>query len=198
MASNIDPTKPTSGLAYTADVRANFTASKTEIEALQSGKQDLDATLTALAALATAANKMLYFTGVDAPALIDSTAAGRKLLGTASNAIRIPHTWTISGDVKIASGETDFIIPMFVPVPAGRYANIVAARAKLNAGTSATVKIQTNGTDRWTGLSVTTTAANYSSTVALADGDRINLVVTAVSGAPKNMAFSLYIDYGVA
>lgn len=36
MASNIDPTKPPSGpVAYTSDVRANFLAAKTEIEALQ-------------------------------------------------------------------------------------------------------------------------------------------------------------------
>jgi hypothetical protein len=35
MASAIDPTKPTTALAYTADVRANFAAAKTEIEALQ-------------------------------------------------------------------------------------------------------------------------------------------------------------------
>ncbi|KGM35703.1 hypothetical protein [Inquilinus limosus] len=35
MASNIDPTKPESGLATTASVRANFEAAKTEIEAIQ-------------------------------------------------------------------------------------------------------------------------------------------------------------------
>lgn len=35
MASLIDPTKPTSPKAYTADVRANFAAAKQEIEALQ-------------------------------------------------------------------------------------------------------------------------------------------------------------------
>lgn len=36
MASTIDTTKPTSGVAYTADVRENFIRAKTEIEALQS------------------------------------------------------------------------------------------------------------------------------------------------------------------
>ena len=35
MTSAIDPTKPTSPAAYTADVRANFAAAKSEIEALQ-------------------------------------------------------------------------------------------------------------------------------------------------------------------
>jgi hypothetical protein len=35
MVSNIDPTKPTYGTAYTADVRKNFATTKAEIEALQ-------------------------------------------------------------------------------------------------------------------------------------------------------------------
>ena len=35
MSSNIDPTKPTALIAYTADVRQNFSTAKTEIEALQ-------------------------------------------------------------------------------------------------------------------------------------------------------------------
>jgi hypothetical protein len=39
MVSAIDPTKPTTTLAYTADVRANFAAAKSEIEQLQVGAQ---------------------------------------------------------------------------------------------------------------------------------------------------------------
>jgi hypothetical protein len=35
MTSNIDPSKPTSTHAFTADMRANFLIAKTEIEALQ-------------------------------------------------------------------------------------------------------------------------------------------------------------------
>jgi uncharacterized protein YraI len=35
MASLIDPTKPTSGSAYTADVQANFATAASEISALQ-------------------------------------------------------------------------------------------------------------------------------------------------------------------
>jgi len=35
MASSIDPTKPTTGRAYTADVRANFETARSEISALQ-------------------------------------------------------------------------------------------------------------------------------------------------------------------
>jgi hypothetical protein len=35
MTSNIDPTVPTEGIAYTVDVRTNFATAKAEIEALQ-------------------------------------------------------------------------------------------------------------------------------------------------------------------
>lgn len=198
MSSAIDPTKPTSGNALTADVRSNFSAAKTEIEDLQNGKQPSDALLTAIAALSTVADRMLYFTGADAVALTTATAAGRKLLGTASNAVRIPHSWTIGGEVKVASGDTDYIVPFFVPVPAGRYVTAVAARSRINGGTSATVKLQKNGVDQVTGLSVTTSNTTHDFTdFSLADGDRINLVVTAVSGVPKNLTFTLYLDYGV-
>jgi len=38
MTSAIDPTKPTSQIAYTQDVRNNFQAAKTEIESLQTDK----------------------------------------------------------------------------------------------------------------------------------------------------------------
>jgi len=43
MTSAIDPTKPANGAASTADVRANFATAKTEIEALQTGKMNIEA-----------------------------------------------------------------------------------------------------------------------------------------------------------
>lgn len=58
----------------------------TQVDALLSGKQDLDATLTSIAALGTAANKMLYTTDVDTWAEADITAAGRALLDDADAA----------------------------------------------------------------------------------------------------------------
>ncbi|MGE2023901.1 tail fiber protein [Escherichia coli] len=47
---------------------------------LANGKQAADATLTALAALATAADKLPYFTGVDRAALTALTSVGRAIL----------------------------------------------------------------------------------------------------------------------
>lgn len=59
----------------------NFSATMTKALA---GKQPLDATLTAIAALATAADKLPYFTGNDKAALTALTKVGRDILGKSS------------------------------------------------------------------------------------------------------------------
>ncbi|PWC74065.1 hypothetical protein [Azospirillum sp. TSH64] len=80
MVSAIDPTKPPAGAASTADVRNNFAAAKSEIEALQTGKQAASARLAALAAILLVADKLLYATGSDSFATADLTAFARTLL----------------------------------------------------------------------------------------------------------------------
>lgn len=60
------------GAANASDARANLSA------------QQSDATLTALAGLATAADRIPYFTGVDAAGLLTLGAFGDDLLGTAN------------------------------------------------------------------------------------------------------------------
>ncbi|EPY2885285.1 gp53-like domain-containing protein [Salmonella enterica subsp. enterica serovar Ouakam] len=51
---------------------------------LNTAYQPLDATLTAIADLATSANKLAYFTGTDAAALTDITSIGRSVIGQSS------------------------------------------------------------------------------------------------------------------
>lgn len=119
----------------------------------------------------------------------------RTLLGVATE---ITHTWAVPGEIKVASGDTDFIVPFFVRVPTGQEAKLTWARHRINAGTSVTAKLTKNGVDvtGFTGISVTTTSANTDpADVALADGDLLALVVTAVSATPKNMTFSVGIEY---
>lgn len=113
--------------------------------------------------------------------------------------IRVPHTWAITGSIAVPSGDTDYIPPFFIPVPSGQTANLVAARYRINSGTSATVKLQQNGVDigGYTGLSVTTTPTSTTSSVALADNDLLALIVTAVAGTPKNLSFTVYLDLTV-
>ncbi len=61
-------------------------ADAADVTAALEGKQPLDATLTAFAALVVAANKLVYATGADAFALADFTAAARTLLAATTTA----------------------------------------------------------------------------------------------------------------
>lgn len=109
----------------------------------------------------------------------------------------IGHTYAIPGEIKVPSGDTDFICPFFIHVPAGDEYVIVKTTYKINSGTSVTAKLQKNGSDitGYTGISITTTTASTTVSSTLADGDKIALVVTAVSGIPKNMSFTIFIEY---
>ncbi len=112
--------------------------------------------------------------------------------------VRIGHTWAISGEIAVASGDDDFIIPFFVPVPAGQTVKAVAARYVINSGTNCNVKIQKNGVDLtgFTNITATTTAASTDpADQTLANNDKLALVVNSVSGTPKNLSFTLFLEY---
>lgn len=110
----------------------------------------------------------------------------------------VGHTFGVAGAIAVPVGDLDFIVPLYVPVFAGRTVKLAKCRYKINSGTSVTAKLQINGVDAtgFTGISVTTTTAETDPTnIALADGDRINLVVTAVSGSPQNMSFTIVLEH---
>jgi prefoldin subunit 5 len=112
--------------------------------------------------------------------------------------IRIGHTYAIPGEIKVPSGDTNYVIPFFVSLVTGQTAKLAKCRYRINSGTSVTCKLQKNGADitGYTGMSVTTTTAQTDADdVTLADNDMLALIVTAVSGTPKNMTFTLFIDY---
>ena len=79
-----------SGALAAADVTAaelaHLDGVTSGIQGQLDGKQPLDALLTAIAALVTAADKLIYTTGSDTVALADLTAAGRTLLAAADAA----------------------------------------------------------------------------------------------------------------
>jgi hypothetical protein len=125
---------------------------------------------------------------------VDSTA------GSAAKTFRVTQTWTIGGYINVPQGDIDYINPIFVSVASGQTFKLAACRYRINSGTSATVKLQRNGSDitGFTGISVTTTAATTDpADVTLGDGDMIQLVVTAIAGSPQNMSFSLVFEIGV-
>lgn len=108
------------------------------------------------------------------------------------------HTWTIPGEVKVASGDTDYIVPFYVRKLAGHNVKLHSCVRRINSGASATVKLQKNGVDvtGFTGLTATTTTQTAAPTaVTLADLDMLALVVTAVSGTPKNMTVTVALEY---
>ena len=74
---------------------------------LANGKQAADATLTALAALATAADKLPYFTGVDRAALTALTSVGRAILSK-------PSIQSVLNYLGLGEGSA---LPVGVPVP---------------------------------------------------------------------------------
>lgn len=110
----------------------------------------------------------------------------------------VPHTFTLSGTVLVPVGQTDYVCPFFLKVPSTQTVKLISARHRINSGTSATVKLQNNGSDitGFTGISVTTTAADTDpADVTLANNDLLSLVVTAVSGTPQNLSFTLFLEY---
>ncbi|MSH40187.1 phage tail protein, partial [Escherichia coli] len=68
----------------TSETRAATPKAVKEVFDLTKQKQPADDTLTALAGLATAANKLPYFTGKDTVALADLTSVGRNILAKTS------------------------------------------------------------------------------------------------------------------
>jgi len=147
-------------------------------------------------------------TGIPGTAVEKGDTGDQGDTGVSTLTYRIPHTWAIPGEIAVPSGDTDFIVPFFVKLPAGQTASLAIARYVINSGTSVTCKLQVNGVDvtGFTGISVTTTPADTDPTddsgfdpgdVALANNDKVALVVTAVSGTPTNMTFTIFIDWTV-
>lgn len=69
---------------------------------LDTEKQPIDATLTALAAVTVAANKLIYATGADTFSTTDFTAAARTLLACASAATMLTALGAVAADGSVA------------------------------------------------------------------------------------------------
>lgn len=89
---------------------ATALATQQSIKAYADTKQPLDAGLTSISALTTAANKMIYTTASDTYAVTDLTAAGRALLDDASaSAQRTTLGLAIGSDVQAYDAELSAI-----------------------------------------------------------------------------------------
>lgn len=115
--------------------------------------------------------------------------------------LREVHTWAVGGEIKVPASDTDYIPPMFASKLAGETLTLKKLRVRINGGTSVTFKVQQNGSDvtGYTGLSATTTAGDVGSgDVAIADDDVLAIVVTAVTGTPKNLTVTAVFERAVA
>lgn len=124
--------------------------------------------------------------------------------------VRVSHTFTISGDVFVASGELYRIPEFFLSAPTGQTVRLVGYRTFIRAGTSATTRLSVVNTNTGAGTTaVVVTGINghdvttTKTTVMLAtpepvlDSYSILLEVTAVTGSPKNMTFTVFLEYVV-
>jgi len=111
---------------------------------------------------------------------------------------RVGHTYAVGGEIKVASGDTDFINPFYVSLASGQSAVLAKCRYRINTSSSnATFKLQQNGGDitGYTGLTATDTSTETDATdVTLSDNDLLAVVVTAVSGTPKNFSVTIFLD----
>ena len=142
----------------------------------------------------------VYFKN-DAGTEYDLTSAG----GGGTSRVIISHTWAIGGAVAVASGDTDYIIPMTVrnTYTGAGYSTtvkVVSVIASIKSGTNVTWKLQKNGSDlsgygtSGSPLTATTTPATTEGTETLADKDELAPVVVGVSSSPKNWSVTVFLE----
>lgn len=111
------------------------------------GKQDSDATLSALAGLTGAANKLAYFTGADIASLTDLTQVGRDIIGKSDIAAVIQYLGVATTSQLIGIGQTYRVVTD--KVLGVTYTNTSkqpwVVSLKVNLPTSAEVLIKVDG-----------------------------------------------------
>ena len=174
-ASSAQVNKAIRQASFIAAALAQYTANKSGLDVLDDGDlngfitkmsaafgkdfQALDATLTALAGLATGANKLPYFTGNDTASQTDLTSVGRDIIG--KNAIADVLTYlgivsaslTTQGLVRLTSSRVSGAedVAATANAVAQNYTDIKALQNKTNDATSTNkgiVKLSDNRNDQ--------------------------------------------------
>jgi len=112
--------------------------------------------------------------------------------------IYINQTYTIAGEIKVAVGQTDAIIPFRMPIISGTSAKIVKVGYGIGGGTNAVFRMQKNGLDI-TAIGTKTattiyTIATLTTPVGLADMDKLQAVISSVLDTPTNLGIDLIIE----
>jgi hypothetical protein len=138
--------------------------------------------------------------GTVTPAELSFDPVTQEELGAYTKKVQVSHSYLISGDIAVASGDTQYLNPFFVSVAPGTTVKLAKVRFRINSGTSVGLKIQVNGVDAtgFNDISVTTTAGMVDAAdVTLMDGDLLAPVVTSVTGTPKNMTLTIVLEYTI-
>ncbi|EBW5251931.1 hypothetical protein BXE05_18800 [Salmonella enterica subsp. enterica] len=202
-ASSAQVNKALRQASFIAAALAQYTASKSGQDVLDDGDlsgfiakmsaafgkdfQTLDATLTALAGLATGADKLPYFTGNDTAGQTDLTSVGRDIIGKASiadiltylglgetinlaknavPAIRRVNSKPLTGDITLSAGDVGAL-----PIAGGRLNGPLGIGTDNALGGSSIVLGDNDTGFKQNGDGVLDTFANSQHTVRVAPGE---------------------------
>jgi hypothetical protein len=112
------------------------------------------------------------------------------------------HSFAVAGLIAVPVGDTDVIPPIYVPVAAGQTVKLarIVHVLQTGSGTSVTFDVRLNNVAVTGGAGLVadvTINIDDIADVALADGDKLQIVVTAVSGSPKNLTVGLVLEHTV-
>ena len=105
---------------------------------------------------------------------------------------RTGHTWLVAGAVAAAT-----LPPMFVPKVSGQTSTLVAVRTQILSGTNITVQMQRNGTNLGSAITATTSPGSTAFSQAMADLDRLGLVLSAPTGSPADLSVTAILEHAV-
>jgi hypothetical protein len=156
-ASSAQVNKAIRQASFIAAALAQYTANKSGLDVLDDGDLDgfvskmgtafgkdfqaLDATLTALAGLATGANKLPYFTGTDTAAQTDLTSVGRDIIGKSTIADILTYLG-IPASYATKSYVNDNFAPLVSPPLSGIPTAPTAALGTYNLQLATTAFVQ--------------------------------------------------------
>ncbi|EML2776376.1 hypothetical protein RRR64_000670 [Escherichia coli] len=180
-ASSAQVNKAIRQASFIAAALAQYTANKSGLDVLDDGDlngfiskmgtafgkdfQALDATLSALAGLATGANKLPYFTGNDTAAQTDLTSVGRDIIGKNTIADILTYLGLVGG---LASNAVGRLIGVKIITASTTYA--------ATPGTKKVLAIITGGGGAGGSCSAITTGSTFSGAGGGAGGTCIGLL----------------------
>lgn len=138
----------------------------------------------------------------------DNLARIQTVINSHTHPIRIPHTWAIPGEIAVSTNPVPFFVPTFA---AGQTATLKGALCDLESGTSVTCKLvrtpwggsSADLASPYNAMVITPPAApatgiELTGDVTLSAKDQLQLVITDVSTLPKNLTFTLVIEYAAS